>query len=69
MDINMNNNLSEDDIFGDTSSLHSFDFGRALQNLSNQNLEDLLDFDPPENSMKVCNQDNSSTINDQSNIS
>ena len=52
---NVNTNLSEDDIFLDTSSLTSLDFSRALQNLSNQNLEDLLDFDPPESAAFIKN--------------
>ena len=45
-EFNINN--SEDDICLDTTLITSLDVSRALQNLSTWNLEDLLDFDPPE---------------------
>eukprot|EP00347_Sterkiella_histriomuscorum_P022754 403337281 len=69
-----NNNISEDDNFLDTTLITSLDFSRALQNLSNDNLADLLDFDPPEAFMKLGfhNQDNNisnSNLNDQSQLS
>lgn len=57
-------NISEEEISLDCSLMNSLDFSRAMQNLSNQNLEELLELEATDAYLKVSNlMDNNNSTN------